>query len=129
MKEAFGKTGRVAIKGTINGFPFRSTLTAEGEGKFYLMINQQMREGGKAEAGDLCSFVMEPDTEPRSVEVPADLQAALAKKPAAAKDFATFSYSHKKEFVDWITSAKRPETRADRVEKTIAMILAKERRP
>jgi uncharacterized protein YdeI (YjbR/CyaY-like superfamily) len=62
------------------------------------------------------------DDAPRTVNVPADLMSALARVPAHAQSFDALSYSHKREFVDWIESAKKPETRASRIEKAIAMI-------
>ncbi|HEY6069875.1 MAG TPA: YdeI/OmpD-associated family protein, partial [Chthoniobacterales bacterium] len=55
----------------------------------------------------------------QKVTVPADLTAALSKNAKARKTFENFSYSHKKEYVDWITDAKREETRKERLKKTI----------
>jgi uncharacterized protein YdeI (YjbR/CyaY-like superfamily) len=49
----------------------------------------------------------------------------LSKNRAAATAFNTLSYSHRKEFADWIASAKREETRVNRAEKSIAMVIAK----
>ena len=55
----------------------------------------------------------------QKVTVPYDLTAALAKNAKARKTFQNFSYSHKKEYVDWITDAKRDETRQKRLKTTI----------
>ena len=55
------------------------------------------------------------DDEPRVVEVPEDLAAALAEDDTAHEAFAGLSYSHQREYVEWMTEAKRPETRARRV--------------
>lgn len=55
----------------------------------------------------------------QKVTVPADLKAALAKNAKAGKTFENFSYSHKKEYVDWITDAKREETRTKRLKLAI----------
>ena len=60
----------------------------------------------------------------QKVTVPADLKAALAKNAKARRTFENFSYSHKKEYVDWITDAKRDETRQRRL-KTAMQWLAK----
>ena len=54
--------------------------------------------------------------------VPADLKAALAKRPAAASKFAAMSPSHKREYVEWITDAKAAETRARRVAQTVTWV-------
>ena len=60
-------------------------------------------------------MVIEREDEPRVVEVPEDLAAALADDGAAGEAFAGLSYSHQREYVEWIAEAKRPETRARRV--------------
>jgi len=124
VEEAFGTKARVAVRGTVNGFPFRSSLFPRGQGVFYMAFNKEMQKGAKAGVGDTVSVIMEPDTAPRTVAVPADLKRALAKAPAQNQIFASLSYSHKKEYVDWIESAKKPETRLNRVNKAIEMLAA-----
>jgi uncharacterized protein YdeI (YjbR/CyaY-like superfamily) len=69
----------------------------------------------------MVKVVMEPDTAERTVTVPPYLKKALA-ATAQDKTFAALSYSHRKELVDWIAQAKKPETRANRIEKCIAML-------
>jgi uncharacterized protein YdeI (YjbR/CyaY-like superfamily) len=64
----------------------------------------------------------------RTVEVPDDLAAALAGDAEARTRFDALAYSHRKEFVRWITEAKRPATRGDRVLKTLEMLHAGEHR-
>jgi uncharacterized protein YdeI (YjbR/CyaY-like superfamily) len=70
-------------------------------------------------AGETVTVELEADEEPRTVEVPAVLEAALKDDPAAAAAFAELSYSHRKELADWIAGAKRKDTRDRRVAKTI----------
>jgi uncharacterized protein YdeI (YjbR/CyaY-like superfamily) len=65
---------------------------------------------------------MDIDTEPRIVVVPEDFQQALDNNPKAKKIFEKFSYSHKKEYVEWIEGAKRQETRENRINKAIEQI-------
>jgi uncharacterized protein YdeI (YjbR/CyaY-like superfamily) len=67
---------------------------------------------------------MEQDTEERIVEIPADLLTALDSHPAARDYFDGLSYSHKKEYVEYITEAKKLETRVGRVRKTLELLLA-----
>jgi hypothetical protein len=57
----------------------------------------------------------------KTVEVPADLQQALNKNKTAAKFFNDLSYGYKKDYVEWVTTAKREETRLDRIAKVVAM--------
>lgn len=125
VEEAFGTRARVAIRGTINGFPFRSSLMPRGEGVFYLAINKEMQAGAKVGVGDTVSVVMEPDTVPRTVTVPTYIKKALQAAPVQEKIFSALSYSHKKEYVDWIAQAKQPETRARRIEKMLRVLAQK----
>src|SRR5690606_15559437 len=59
---------------------------------------------------------------PREVEVPEDLAEALAPHAEARAFFDGLSYTHRKEYVQWIAAAKRPETRRRRIEKAVAML-------
>ena len=53
-----------------------------------------------------------------ALEIPPDLAAALAANPTAQSYFETFPRSVKRGILEWIANAKRPETRASRVEET-----------
>jgi uncharacterized protein YdeI (YjbR/CyaY-like superfamily) len=67
-------------------------------------------------AGETVVVELDPDREPRSVTVPDDLSAALAAGPAAARErFEALSFSHRREYVEWIEEAKRTETRSRRI--------------
>jgi hypothetical protein len=121
--EAFGTKGRLSVKGTLNGFPFQSSIFPNGDGTHHLMINKQMREGAKAKVGDTLAVTMEADTGPRVVSVPDDLQRALSGHAEASAIFEKLAYSHKKEYVEWIEQAKREETRAGRIQKTVEMLV------
>ena len=112
---------RPPVRGTINGFPFRSTLAPYGD-DWYLGVNRGVRAGAKAEAGETVVVELERDDEPREVEVPPDLAEALEADRAARATFERFSYSHRKEYVDWIEGAKREETRRRRIEKAVSSL-------
>jgi uncharacterized protein YdeI (YjbR/CyaY-like superfamily) len=68
------------------------------------------------------TITVEPDSEPRLVEVPADLLKELKKDKEAKTFFDKLSYTHQKEYVTWITEAKKEETRQNRIAKTIEML-------
>jgi uncharacterized protein YdeI (YjbR/CyaY-like superfamily) len=78
-------------------------------------------------AGDEVEVELVADTASRTVELPEDLAAALSADPAARATYEALPPSHRKEWVRWIEEAKRPETRSDRVAKTVQK-LAKGRR-
>jgi uncharacterized protein YdeI (YjbR/CyaY-like superfamily) len=71
------------------------------------------------DAGDRVRVSMELDTEPRTVDVPLDLRAALAEDDAASAAFVGLSYTHRREYVEWVEEAKRPETRDRRIAATV----------
>lgn len=119
-----GATARTPVAGTINGFAIRSSIFPVGGGRFMLMVNQQMRAGAKIAAGDEVTVELAIDVAPRVVDIPADLKKALAKSKKVAALFERMAYSHKKEWVDWITAAKKPETRALRIAKAVARLKA-----
>jgi hypothetical protein len=119
---------RVSVRGTINGFPFRSTVATYGD-RFYLPVNKGVREGAGASAGETVNVELERDEAPRKVEIPYDLADALKAAPDAGKKFKGLSYTHQKEYVSWITEAKRDATRRSRVEKTISLLRAGEKHP
>jgi len=122
VKEEFGTNSQVRAKGTVNGVAFRSTLMPGGGGTHYMVVNQTIREEAGVAAGDEVDVELERDTEARELIVPEDLKEALQSDEAARRKFEAFSYSHKKEYVDWIESAKRQETRIARIQKAMAML-------
>jgi uncharacterized protein YdeI (YjbR/CyaY-like superfamily) len=85
-----------------------------------LGFKRELREAAEIEEGDVVDLDLELDTEPREVEVPPDLASAFDDEARAA--FEHMSYTHRKEYADWITEAKRPETRKRRVTKAVELI-------
>ena len=71
------------------------------------------------ESGAPARLATKPRPAPRP---PADLAAALKQNKTAATAFATFSPSHRREYIEWITEAKRPETRQKRLATTLAWL-------
>ncbi|MBX3062331.1 MAG: YdeI/OmpD-associated family protein [Anaerolineae bacterium] len=116
----FGKGKKPPVKVTINGFTYRSTVAAYGD-VFMLPLSQERRAAAGITPGDTVEVTLELDEEPRTVEVPDDLAAALEAKAGARAAFDKLAYSARKEFVRQVTEAKAQETR----ERRIAGIVAK----
>ncbi len=87
-----------------------------------MIVLKSIREQTGKTFGDEVSITMEADTEPRVVEIPNELKKALKKEKAAREYFELLAYSHQREYVGYITEAKKEETRLRRVEKTIEML-------
>jgi hypothetical protein len=125
VEKTFGSKARVAVSGTMNGFAFQNSLMPNGDGTHSMMVSKALQSGAKATAGDLVSVTMEVDRSERLVSIPPELKKALSTNKVAATAFKALSYSHRKEFAEWIATAKREETRISRAEKSIAMVIAK----
>jgi hypothetical protein len=121
--ESLGAGKKPAVNVTINGHTYRSTVATMG-GKFMIGISAENRVKAAVSAGENIEVELSLDTQPRVVEVPADLAAALAKNAAAKKYFDALSYSQKLQHVLPIAQAKTPETRQRRIEKSIIMLEA-----
>jgi hypothetical protein len=87
---------RPPVRGTVNGFPFRSAIAPYGDA-FFLRVNREVRAGAGAKAGETVLVELERDDEPREVEVPPDLAEALVADATAAETFHGLSYTHRKE--------------------------------
>ncbi|HZJ09630.1 MAG TPA: YdeI/OmpD-associated family protein [Trueperaceae bacterium] len=122
VSSEFGIAGQVAVAATVNGEPLRSTLMASGAGGHYLVVPRALREKLGVTSGDEVQVELELDTAPRTVEIPADFDKALAADAAAAEAFASLAPSRRKEYVAWVEDAKRSETRERRIVKAVDMI-------
>jgi Bacteriocin-protection, YdeI or OmpD-Associated/Domain of unknown function (DUF1905) len=120
VKEAYG-TARPKVKATVNDVTLRTTVSVYG-GRSYVGFRKEIQEAAGIRIGDRIRVRIEPDVEPRKVEVPEDLARALRKDRAARQAFEGLSYTHRREYAEWVGEAKKPETRHRRVEKTIDML-------
>jgi hypothetical protein len=125
VEKAFGSKARVPVAGTMNGFAFRNSLLPQGDGTHAMAVSKALQTGAKARAGDLVSVSMQVDRSERIVEVPSELKQRLASHPQAGTVFESLSYSHRKEFAEWVGSAKQQETRDRRAEKSVALVLGR----
>lgn len=115
----FGTKGQVKVRGTLDGESYRSSLQPMGDGTHSMIVTKAILNAlGKA-PGDTVQVVMEEDTENRTIAVPDDFRAALDQNAGGKTAFDEFSYSQHKLYVEWIESAKKPETRQNRIQKAI----------
>ena len=122
-----GAGKRVPVRVTLNGAKYRSTIAVYG-GRYYLPARKEVRDAAKLVVGGRAKVSLEVDTAPRTVEVPTDLARALSAAKLRAA-FEAFSFSHRREFAESVTSAKRPDTRVARIKKIVAQVRAKARPP
>ncbi len=123
VEKEFGTKGRVPVKATFDGVPYSGSLIKYGAPQHMLGVLKSVREQIGKGPGDVVEVTIEKDESERRVEVPAEFEKLLKKEKVWA-GFEKLSYSHKKEYVRWVTEAKREETRAARLAKSVEMLRA-----
>ncbi len=119
--EYFGTRARVPIRGTINGFAFRSSLMPCGNARM-MPVNQTLCRGAGVAPGDVVDVVMERDDEERTVEAPPELKKELAKSKKAQARWGELAFTHKKEMAIAISGAKQEETKKRRLAKVMEIL-------
>ncbi|MDZ4765070.1 MAG: YdeI/OmpD-associated family protein [Chloroflexota bacterium] len=107
-----GKKPRVKV--TLNGYTYSITVAAFGA-VFMLALSAEHRNAAGVKAGDELAVTIELDTEPRTVDVPDDLAAALAAESGARAAFDALSHTMRKEYVRHVLDAKAEATRIRRI--------------
>lgn len=115
---SLGKGKRPPVKVTINGFTYRNTIAVMG-GEYMVGVSAENRAGAGVAGGDVVDVDIELDTEPRTVDVPDDLAAALDGVPDARRTFDALSNSNKGWHVLQVQGARSDETRARRIAKSV----------
>jgi Bacteriocin-protection, YdeI or OmpD-Associated/Domain of unknown function (DUF1905) len=126
-KQRYGKA-RAPVRGTVNGAAFRTTV-AVYSGVHLIGFNKDVRERAGVEIGDQVTVELERDDEPREVDVPPELQQALAANSGARAAFEGLSYTHRREYAEWIGEGKRPDTRQRRASRALEMLETGRRHP
>ncbi len=119
--EALGAGKRPAVTISVGSHTYRTTV-APMAGKFYIPLSRENREASGVQAEDDVEVEIDLDTEPRVMDAPDDLAQALSINDAAQEFFDSLSFSHRRAYVDWITSAKKPETRERRIGQAVEML-------
>jgi len=120
---ALGGLKQMRVTGTLNGTPIR-TSTMPYRGGFYVGLHKAAREAAGVAIGDEVELELVRDESPRVLEVPAELEAALAAEPILRERFDRLSFSRQRDLAGPIGEAKKPETRAARLEKAVAALRA-----
>ncbi len=121
VEKEFGSK-KPKVKAVIEGVLYRGTLMRMGSERHILGVLKDIREQIGKTFGDEVTVTIEPDTEPRVIEIPKGLMKELKKDKEAKAFFDKLSYTHQKEYVRWVEEAKKEETRQNRIVKTIEML-------
>ena len=121
VEAEFGTRGRVPVKVTFDGVPYTGSMIKYGAPQHMLPILNAIRDKIGKETGDTVEITLVKDESERTVETPEDFEKLLKKEKLQAV-FEKLSYSHRKEYVRWITEAKKEETRQRRLAKAMEML-------
>jgi hypothetical protein len=117
--DALGGGKRPAVTVTVGDYVYRSTVATMG-GRSLIPLSADHRRASGLAGGDAVEVELSLDEEPRVLEVPTDLRAALADDPDAAGFFDGLSYSRRRRIVLAVDGAKGDDTRRRRISKAVA---------
>jgi hypothetical protein len=120
VKTEFG-SARAPVRVTLGRYTYASTVAVYG-GKYYVPVRREHREAARVMPGKTIGIRLELDEAKRDVKAPADLARALRERAGGNEGWRKLSYTHRREHVQAILGAKKPETRARRVSKAVATL-------
>lgn len=114
--------GWVKVRGTIDSFEIRKYhLMPMGNGNLFLPVKAEIRKKIKKNEGDYVHVILYPDNEP--LDIPEEMLLCLNEEPKALTFFKSLTESEQKFYIQWIYSAKKEETKINRLAKTINRLL------
>lgn len=129
VEEVYGSRGHIKVKALFNGHPYRGILANMGTDCHVILVRKDIRETIGKKVGDVITVEIEQDLEERTVDVPDELKKLLTKNLKARKFFDSLSYTNRKEYAQWISSAKKTETREKRLQETLKKLLGGMKNP
>lgn len=119
---ALGGLKQMRVVGTVNGVPYQSSTMPYGGRGLFMGVHKATREATGAAIGDRVEVVVQRDERPRVLDIPPELEAAFVAEPALRDRFEALSFSRRRDIAGPISEAKRPETRAARLERALATL-------
>jgi hypothetical protein len=116
------------VDGTLDGHVFQATLEPDGQGSHWLKVDRTLREAAGAVIGDIVTLEIAPVAEEPEPHVPADLKKALAGAPEARAQWSSLTAVARRDWIHWITSGKKAETRERRIAAACDMLASGKRR-
>jgi len=121
--------GQVMVKGVIKGIQFQTALEPDGNGSHWFKIDKGLQKSASVGAGDTVTLTIEPTKEWPEPHVPADVRIALDRSPGVQALWTDITPMARWEWVRWIGSTGRDETRKRRIETAFSKLSSGERRP
>ena len=121
--------GATMVEGTIDGFPFRAALEPNGNGGHRLKLSKAIRDGAGVDADDTARVEITRLGEEPEIRVPVELRETLGAASQAQETWEDITPLARRDWILWITTAKKPETRSRRIESDCDKLASGERRP
>ena len=118
----------VTVEGSFAGQPMKATLEPDGEGSHWLKVPRALREAAGVDVGDSVALEIAPASEELEARVPADLRKALAGAPEAKQQWDSLTPVARRDWIQWLDSAKQAATRERRIASTTDMLVCGKRR-
>ena len=118
----FSSRGMTTIEGSMNGVAFRTTVRPDGQKSHWMTVDKKLSAAAKAKAGDTVDMEVAPAEQQDEPVVPADLKKALAASPKAKALWSQITLIGRRDWVQWVETAKQAETRARRVKNACSML-------
>ncbi|HSW85234.1 MAG TPA: YdeI/OmpD-associated family protein [Candidatus Saccharimonadales bacterium] len=129
LKETYGVGNLVPFKATFDGrVVYRGSIAKMGGPSAMILLRKDVRAELDKQPGEKVEVVVELDDKPREINIAYDIKKSL-KAAGLWEKFDKLAYTHRKEYVQWIEEAKKPETRVSRIQKMCEMLAAGKTRP
>jgi hypothetical protein len=122
VRETWG-SARVKVRGEVNGASFRTTLFPQRDGTHFLLVNKKLQKSARILPGSSAEFYLEPDTAPRTISIPAELEGIFKQSRRLKSWFENLSYSYQKWISDWVSEPKGTDSRRRRAEQIAERML------
>jgi len=122
IASALGGLKQMRVFGTLNGVEYRSSTMPYGGRGLFMGVHKATRQATGVDFGDLVQVEITRDDSPRTLELAPELDAAFAAEPELRARFDALSFSRRRDLAAPIAQAKRPETRASRLDAALARL-------
>jgi len=129
VQEVYGTKGQVKVKATFDGHPYRGIIANMGSGCHIIGLRKDIRAAIDKKVGGIINVTIEKDLEERIVEVPEELKKLLSKNKGAQVFYDSLSFTNRKEYAVWISSAKKEETKEKRLKDALSKLMSRKKNP
>jgi hypothetical protein len=129
VEQEYGTKGQVKVNVTFDGHPYRGVIANMGTGSHIIGVRKDIREAIGKGPGDIVVVTIEKDDKERVVDVPAELNSLLSKNAKAKSFYDSLSFTNRKEYAVWISTAKKEETKTKRLKAILPKLLSGKKNP